>query len=184
MLKTWQGAAVLALSRLIDAGKGGGSGGAASAVRAHRDAMDVAWTRATPGRPPMSSLGYSARSHDLGSDPGADGNDPAINNRTWRKLREQVKALRLPCVRCGGWIDYDNAYGKQNPRSFVLGHRVSRREARARGWTAAQMNDPVNLQPECRSCSNRSGAQLGRSLQNGRPPMEPIVPFADYSDRW
>jgi hypothetical protein len=54
----------------------------------------------------------------------ADDNDPVINNRSWRKLREQVKALRLPCARCNGWIDYENIYGSQSPRSFVLGHRI------------------------------------------------------------
>ena len=43
-----------------------------------------------------------------------DDNDPTINNRNWRKLREQTKGLGLPCARCGGWIDYDNVYGKQN----------------------------------------------------------------------
>jgi hypothetical protein len=110
-----------------------------------------------------------------------DDNDPVINNRNWRKLRERVKALRLPCACCNGWIDYDNIYGSQGPRSFVLGHRVSRREARARGWTVAQMNDPANLQPECRSWSNKSGAQLARSLQNTRSPLEP---FAAFPDRW
>jgi hypothetical protein len=113
-----------------------------------------------------------------------DDNDPLINNRNWRKLREQIKALRLPCARCGRQIDYDNVCGKQSPRSFVLGHRVSRREARALGWTIAQMNSLGNLQPECRSCSNKSGAKLARSLQNTRPPLEPFVPFADFGDRW
>jgi hypothetical protein len=113
----------------------------------------------------------------------ADDNDPVINNRSWRNLRERVKALRLPCARCGGWIDYDNIYGRQGPRSFVLGHKVSRREARARGWTIAQMNSPANLQPECRSCSNKSGAQLGRNLQNKRPTQAPQR-FAPFADRW
>jgi hypothetical protein len=107
-----------------------------------------------------------------------DANDPAINSRQWRKLREQIRGLRLPCGRCGGWIDYDNVGGKQNPKSFVLGHRVSRREARARGWTAAMMNSPTNLQPECRSCSNKSGARLGRKLQERARPYQP------FADRW
>lgn len=40
---TWQGAAAMALAALIDEGKGGGSGGAASAVKAHREAMQVAY---------------------------------------------------------------------------------------------------------------------------------------------
>jgi hypothetical protein len=41
ILQSWQAAAVLALSRLIDAGKHGASG-AAGTIRAHRDAMAVA----------------------------------------------------------------------------------------------------------------------------------------------
>jgi hypothetical protein len=113
----------------------------------------------------------------------ADENDPVINNRQWRKLREQVKALRLPCARCGGWIDYDNALGKQSPRSFVLGHKVSRREAKARAWTAAQMNSLANLQPECRRCSNKSGAKLARSLQAQRMTAEQAM-TTPFPDRW
>jgi hypothetical protein len=112
----------------------------------------------------------------------SDDNDPVINSRQWRKLRERIAALRLPCARCGGWIDYGNVFGKQDPRSFVLGHRVSRREAKARGWTAAQMNSPANLQPECRSCSNKSGAKLGRALQAPQMTAEQLVRAT--ADRW
>jgi hypothetical protein len=42
VLDTWQGQAAIALAELIDQGKGGGSGGAATAVKAHREAMQVA----------------------------------------------------------------------------------------------------------------------------------------------
>lgn len=42
VLETWQGQAAIALAELIDQGKGGGSGGAASAVKAHRESMQVA----------------------------------------------------------------------------------------------------------------------------------------------
>jgi len=42
VLDTWQGAAALTLAELIDDGKGGGTGGAAGAIRAHREAMAVA----------------------------------------------------------------------------------------------------------------------------------------------
>jgi hypothetical protein len=95
--------------------------------------------------------------------------DPQITSGDWRILRRQWKARGLPCARCGRAIDYTTgrflASGKINPRSFVLGHKVSRREARALGWSEAMINDSSNLQAECQKCSNRSGAQLGRALQ-------------------
>lgn len=44
VLDTWQGAAAMALAELIDTGKGSGmgTGGAAGAIKAHREAMAVA----------------------------------------------------------------------------------------------------------------------------------------------
>jgi hypothetical protein len=42
------------------------------------------------------------------------------------------------------------------------------------------IHSPGNLQAEYQSCSNRSGAQLGRKLQN----VKPIEPFAPFADRW
>jgi hypothetical protein len=33
------------------------------------------------------------------------------------------------------------------------------------GWSDAQINSLQNVQPECQSCSNRSGAKLGNLVQ-------------------
>jgi hypothetical protein len=49
ILQSWQAAAVLALSRLIDAGKHGASG-AASTIRAHREALEYALDSADTGK--------------------------------------------------------------------------------------------------------------------------------------
>ena len=109
--------------------------------------------------------------------------DQALSTCAWRKLREQVASLRLPCARCGRAIDYAGpryTNGRQNPAAYVLGHKLSRREARARSWTEAMIHSPGNLQAECQSCSNKSGARLGRKLQHTKP----IEPFAPFTDRW
>jgi hypothetical protein len=80
-----------------------------------------------------------------------DKQDPALNGSQWRKLREIVGALRLPCSRCGGSIDYAGRYrlpnGQVNPKYYVLGHRVSRVEARAAGWSEAMINAPNICSP-------------------------------------
>jgi hypothetical protein len=49
---------------------------------------------------------------------------------------------------------------------LVVGHIVSRTEARAAGWRESQINDVRNTAPEHVRCSNRSGAQLARRLQD------------------
>lgn len=72
-------------------------------------------------------------------------------------------------------IDYDgprylSVAGRriQNPRHLVVGHKVSRYEAKRKGWTEAMINDISNTQPECVDCSNRSGARLGKQVQATR----------------
>lgn len=95
--------------------------------------------------------------------------DPQITSAAWRQLRRQWMARALPCSRCGRPIDYAGGRflpsGKINKNSFVLGHKRSRREARALGWSEAMINDASNLQAEHLGCSNRSGAVLGRAIQ-------------------
>jgi hypothetical protein len=97
--------------------------------------------------------------------------DPMITTSAWRILRRQWKARGLPCARCGRQIDYAGGRflpsGKINRASFVLGHKTSRREARALGWSEAMINDSSNLQAEHLGCSNSSGAVLGRAIQGG-----------------
>jgi hypothetical protein len=112
--------------------------------------------------------------------------DPWGLTLTWRKHRIHWKRLRLPCARCRGWIDYDGPRylpGRRlNPRYLVVGHIVSRHRARLLGWSEAQVNALSNTQPECQDCSNRSGARLGRQLQDPNPMS--AVTTAITAHRW
>jgi hypothetical protein len=118
--------------------------------------------------------------------------DPALTTKAWRKQREYWKQFGLPCARCGREIDYFGpryylvaGRRKINPRYFCLGHKVSRREARALGWSEARINAPSNLQAECQRCSNSSGAKLGRRLQDGpRQGSVTPAPKPRVENRW
>jgi hypothetical protein len=85
--------------------------------------------------------------------------------------RDYWKALRLPCARCGGKIDYDSPVrlpgGGYNQRALVVGHIVTRVEALERGWSIAEINDLSNTQPECFECSWRSGGELREQRRRG-----------------
>ena len=73
------------------------------------------------------------------------------------------------------------------PGQFVAGHIVSRRNAKLLGWPEAQTNSLANLRPECRSCSNRSGAREGQQAQRAkvkRRQGKVVYGFADDSHRW
>jgi hypothetical protein len=85
--------------------------------------------------------------------------DPLLDTPLFRANRAQLKRLRLPCAICRRSIDYTQ------PRAFVAGHVVSRRKAKLLGWTPAQINALSNLQPECRSCSNKTGAREGQQVR-------------------
>jgi hypothetical protein len=100
--------------------------------------------------------------------PRVGGKDPLLGTTAHRRNRKHWQRLRLPCVVCHRAIDYDGPTvinGRVNPRSLVVGHRVSRYEAKRAGWTEAMINSLSNSQPECRACSNRTGAQLGFKVQ-------------------
>lgn len=103
-----------------------------------------------------------------------DKTDPLLTSVHWRTVvRPHWRALRLPCARCGGLIDYESGRfvagtRKVNPRSFIVGHVVGRDEARRMGWTDEQISAISNTQPEHARCSDRSGGQYLRQLQTGR----------------
>jgi 5-methylcytosine-specific restriction endonuclease McrA len=88
--------------------------------------------------------------------------DPLLDSPLYRKNRAQLKRLHLPCAICGRAIDYTES------GAFVAGHIVSRRKAKLLGWTPAQINALTNLQPECRSCSNKTGAREGQQAQRAK----------------
>jgi len=104
------------------------------------------------------------------------GNDPLLNTATWRTARTHWRTIQGPCARCGRPIDYDAPRG--HPRALIVGHIVSRARARAMGWTAAQINALTNTQPECTTCSARSGARDTNALRRqgkGRPRQTPLT---------
>jgi hypothetical protein len=119
--------------------------------------------------------------------PKSAGKDPLLaKSAHYRRNRKHWQRLRLPCAVCGRAIDYTGSNvvnGKQNLRALVVGHRVSRYHAKRMGWTEAQINSLQNSQPECRQCSNRSGAQLGRAVQQAKAKAKLRFSASDAS-RW
>jgi hypothetical protein len=104
--------------------------------------------------------------------PKSAGKDPLLARAShYKRNRKYWQRLRLPCAICGRAIDYEGPNlinGRQNLRALVVGHRVSRYHAKLMGWSEARINSISNSQPECRGCSNRSGAQLGRQVQQAK----------------
>jgi 5-methylcytosine-specific restriction endonuclease McrA len=107
--------------------------------------------------------------------------DPLLDTPLYRRNRAILKAMHLPCAVCGR----TDMYSK--PGQFVAGHIVSRRKAKLLGWPEAQTNSLANLRPECRSCSNRSGAREGQQAQRAkvkRRQGKVVYGLADDSHRW
>jgi 5-methylcytosine-specific restriction endonuclease McrA len=121
--------------------------------------------------------------------PKSSGKDPLLARAShYRRNRQHWQRLRLPCSICGRPIDYDGANvvnGRQNLRALVVGHKVSRYAAKRAGWSEAAINSLSNSQPECRACSNKSGAWLGRQVQmsNGNGPGRLMFGRTD-AHRW
>ena len=60
-----------------------------------------------------------------------------------------------------------NGKRRLNPAALVVGHVVSRYEAKRLGWSAEQINASSNTQPERMDHSLCSGGRLGASIQQG-----------------
>jgi hypothetical protein len=108
---------------------------------------------------------------------GWDRADPALGRYSWKRIRAYWRAQRRPCWRCGAAIDYAARW--PHPLSMVVGHLTSRVEARALGWSEARINSIGNTLPEHASCSNRSGAALGRQRQAAQKAVQTVI-----ADRW
>jgi hypothetical protein len=121
--------------------------------------------------------------------------DPLLHTPAWRRvIRPYWKRRRLPC-QCGCWpprpIDYDgptyvvvNGKRRLNPAALVIGHVVSRYEAKRLGWSAEQINALSNTRPERQDHSLRSGGVLGAQIQQGwQLPPPPVTP-PDTASRW
>jgi hypothetical protein len=119
--------------------------------------------------------------------PKSAGKDPLLARAShYKRNRQYWQHLRLPCAMCGHPIDYDGPNiigGRQNPRALVVGHVVSRYHAKRMGWSEAMINSVSNTRPECRACSNRSGAQLGRQVQRANAKAKIRVSASD-AHRW
>ena len=117
--------------------------------------------------------------------PKSSGKDPLLaRSAHYKRNRQHWQRLRLPCAVCGRPIDYDGPNlidGRQNLRALVVGHIVSRHHAKLAGWSPVQINSIGNSQPECRACSNRSGARLGRMVQRAN---QRVKPYASDAHRW
>jgi len=105
----------------------------------------------------------------------ATGKDPLLGTAAHRRNRKHWQRLRLPCAVRGRAIDYDGPNlinGRQNPRALVVGHIISRYEAMRMGWPESRINSLANTRPECRACSNKSGAQLGFKVQQANAKVK------------
>jgi hypothetical protein len=117
--------------------------------------------------------------------------DPYLSSAAWKTQRQVLKAqweyVGAPCARCGLAIHYDLAY--PDPRSFALGHIISRAKYARQGITDLSIVHSVNnLQPEHLRCSTRSGRVEGnrsvarqdqyaaRTWQGSTRPAAPTVP--------
>ena len=119
--------------------------------------------------------------------------DPLLNTSARRWLRSYWLGRRVAWCQCGcdppEPIDYDttfvvvNGRRRLNPASLVVGHIVSRFEARQLGWTVQQINALGNTRPERADHSLRSGAQLGERVRQGRTPVR-VWPPIDTASRW
>ena len=119
--------------------------------------------------------------------PRKSGKDPLLARAShYKQNRQHWQRLRLPCAVCGRAIDYDGPNiinGRQNLRALVVGHKVSRYHAKRMSWPEAAINSVSNTQPECRQCSNRSGARLGRQVQRANAKIKLKIGLDD-SHRW
>lgn len=112
------------------------------------------------------------------------------NGRTssaaWKRLRARArrkwKHEQRPCARCGGVIDYDAPRGVSN--AFVLGHVI---DYVVSGDAVPTLDE---LQPECQTCSAKSGGATGArrraELDDSRVIQAPTTPFGYYDiyRRW
>lgn len=71
------------------------------------------------------------------------------HTRRWLRLREQVRARRGPCCRCGQPIDYSLAY--PDPRSFSVDH------VQALALHPHLAEDPSNLAAAHLRCNQAAG---------------------------
>ena len=97
------------------------------------------------------------------------------NDPEYKRNRAVLLAMRLPCARCGGAIDYDgprfawvNGRRVENLAAFDCGHVVDR----ALGGD----NSLANLQAEHARCGRHAGARLGNARRRRGPTPPALAP--------
>jgi hypothetical protein len=65
-----------------------------------------------------------------------------------------------------------------NPASLVIGHIVSRDQAKALGWFDDRINSRANTQPEHARCSARSGGRYSQQKKRAKLPAGQRTPAA------
>ncbi len=85
--------------------------------------------------------------------------DPALKTPARLRLRDAVKALGLPCARCGNPIDY--TLKGPHPWSYVLGEIIPR-------YLGGSAEDPNNVQPEHWRCGAQDGARITNAKRSSR----------------
>jgi len=92
-----------------------------------------------------------------------------------RVNRPRIEAtLPAPCVDCGRPI--------QRGDRWQVGHIVSAAEAKAQGWTMAQINAPSNLGPTHtkapgqRACNQIAGGKIGAAISNEKARTSSRMP--------
>ena len=84
----------------------------------------------------------------------------------WEQVKAHWRRVRLPqcqathCKAPHIPIDYGPVRG---PWSLDVGHVVSRVQARAMGWSRAQINHVSNTRPEHATCGRTAGAHEGNA---------------------
>ncbi|TPW75890.1 hypothetical protein [Schumannella soli] len=89
----------------------------------------------------------------------------------WFALTRKMRPLYDAQVRAGVAVCIDCHRPIVPGQRFAVGHRVSVKEGKARGWTKQQINDPSNLGPThsarggkgdgSRRCNEQGGGRIG-----------------------
>ena len=105
--------------------------------------------------------------------------DPLLQGSDWEAIKRYWRAHRLPCARCGIAIDYDSTI--RTWRSLDVGHIVSRDQAKAMGWTRAEINSVANTQQEHQRCNRTAGVVHGNHKRGRiRPTVDRPVEAAEW----
>lgn len=103
--------------------------------------------------------------------------DPLLKGPGWNAVRRYWIAQKPCCVKCG--TPLNTTRGHRGPDALDVGHIVGRDEAKAMGWTRAQINALTNTQPECRRCNRRDGARYVNAKRQPKP-LPPLI----HTEEW